>query len=176
MTNFKRIFSFIFLTCFLALLTQASFAAASISASNTTPLPSFSLPSIFTGQKKLTDESMQGRVSLINIWASWCSACASEHRMLLKIKNQFHVPIYGILFKDDPSDALRYLKNHGNPYVQVGYDLNGDSPITENLYGTPETLVVSPDGNILYRQVGAINEMTWDVILYPLVKQYENKA
>lgn len=178
MTNFKRILPFIFLTCFLSLLASELFGASSLQSANATarPLPSFSLPSLFNGQKKLTDESLRGHVSLLNIWASWCSACASEHRMLMKIKRDFHVPIYGVLFKDEPNDALRYLNNHGNPYVQVGYDLNGDSPIDENIYGTPETLVVSPDGNILYRQIGAINEMTWDVVLYPLIKQYENKT
>lgn len=178
MTNLKRLLPFIVLTCFLSLLGRDIFSASSmrLADANTTPLPSFNLPSLFDHQKNLTDETLRGRVTLLNIWASWCSACASEHRLLMKIKNEYHVPIYGVLFKDEPNDAIQYLNNHGNPYVQVAYDLNGDSPIDRDIYGTPETLVVSPDGNILYRQVGAINEMTWDVILYPLIKQYDNKA
>lgn len=138
-------------------------------------VPSFNVPSLFSSQQHLTQNDLRGHVSLLNIWASWCSACALEHPLLMRIKNVYHVPLYGILYKDNSDDATAYLKNRGNPYTAVGNDESGEVSIDLGIYGTPETFVISPEGRILYRQTGAMDQTTWDVVIYPLIKNYESK-
>ncbi len=150
--------------------TTATWAAPQIGDS----LPSFSAPSIYGSSKDMTANSLQGRVSLLAIWASWCSACASEHNLFMKIKNVYRVPIYGILYKDSASDAMNFLKRRGNPYVQLADDPSGDATIGFDVYGTPEIYLVSPEGKVLYHQTGALNQSTWDLVIYPIVKHYQS--
>ncbi len=136
------------------------------------PLPAFSLPALTYG--KLTPQDLQGHVSLLNVFASWCHACDVEADMLMKIKNDYHVAIYGISYKDKREDVQLWLNKYGNPYTKIGDDPNGDVAIDLGVYGTPETFVVSKQGKIIYRHAGVIDQSVWDNVLYPMVKQYEN--
>lgn len=135
-------------------------------------IPSFSAPALYSS-KNLTNNNLKGRVTLLNFWASWCAACRSEHAMLMKIKNTYRVPIYGIAFKDDPRDSRAMLKRTGNPYVKAAYDANGSVGVDFGIYATPETFVISPNGSIIYKQIGAINQYTWDHTIYPLIRKYQ---
>ncbi len=135
-------------------------------------VPTFKLDSL-DGTNLVSNQNLNGQVTILNFFASWCSACRKEHPMLLKIKNEYHVPIIGIAFKDDPNDTKRYLSLEGNPYSQVGIDVNGDTAVDFGIYATPETFVISPDGNIIYKQIGAIDQATWDADIYPIIKKYQ---
>lgn len=135
-------------------------------------IPDFNVPSLM-GSGNVTQKDLDGRVVILNFWASWCSACRAEHEMLMKIKNTYHIPIYGIAFKDDPSEAKAYLQKHGNPYTAVGSDENGVTGVDFGIYATPETYVLSPSGNIIYKQIGVIDQSTWDNDIYPVIKRYQ---
>lgn len=133
-------------------------------------MPSFTLNTI-NNYTQLKDTEFTGKVRLLNFWATWCSACSIEHAMLMKIKTQYHIPIYGILYKDEKDEALTWLSQHGDPYVKVGDDKNGDVGIDFGVYGTPETYVINEQGKIIYRHIGAIDEATWKNILLPIIKK-----
>ncbi len=135
-------------------------------------VPDFALPNLFEPLKSFTPKDFAGHVALINVWATWCYACAVEQPMLMKIKKQYHVPIYSIDYKDNPKDAKEFLERNGNPYVMTGCDLKGDTAIDFGVYGTPETFVIDPSGKIIYRYIGAISEKGWEETLYPLIKKY----
>jgi cytochrome c biogenesis protein CcmG/thiol:disulfide interchange protein DsbE len=137
-------------------------------------VPSFSL-STLSGDDVLTNETMSGKVALIHFWASWCSACNAEQPMLMDIKNVYGVPIYGIAFKDDADSARDSLNAHGNPYVMTGVDTNGDVGVEFGIYGTPETYVVNPDGYIIYKYSGVIDQSVWDNKIYPLIRKYQHQ-
>lgn len=136
-------------------------------------LPDFSLPNLFSPENKLTPNDFMGHVSLLNVWASWCAACQEEQAMLVMIGEQYHVPIYGINYKDKPEDAKNWLSQYGNPYKVIGVDKDGDAAIDLGVYGTPETFVISPEGKIVYRHIGIIDQAVWDNVLQPLVAKYE---
>lgn len=142
------------------------------SGSSQDKIPSFSVPSLL-GSGSVSSSDLRGRVTMLNFWASWCSACRAEHGMLMKIKNKYHIPIYGVAFRDDPADAKAYLSKRGNPYTEVGSDPKGTTAIDFGLYGTPETYVVSPNGDIIYKQIGVIDQSTWDNEIYPVIKRYQ---
>ena len=139
-------------------------------------MPAFKLPVLSTPDKTFTQKELAGHVALLNVWATWCAACVYETDMLMKINTQYHIPIYSIDYKDDPVNATRWLQKYGNPYVLTGMDRSGDAAIDLGVYGTPETFVISPAGNIVYRHVGIIDQKAWDEVLYPLIKQYETQA
>lgn len=136
------------------------------------PLPHFTLPSIGESAGVLSSQRLKGQVLLLNVWATWCSSCSMEHDMLMKINNKYHVPIYSILYKDERRNAMEWFKERGDPFVLTGDDKMGNVAIDLGVYGTPETFIISPQGNIVYRHVGIITQETWDQVLSPILKQY----
>lgn len=138
-------------------------------------VPVFKLPNLYPSQPPLTQKALAGKTVLLNVWATWCYACSLEHDMLMKIKNEYHVPIYSIDYKDNSQDALNWLEENGNPYELIGADANGNVAIDFGVYGTPETFVINANGKIIYRHIGAIDQKTWDEILYPLIKKNGGK-
>ena len=135
-------------------------------------IPEFQLPNLLVTNKTFSQKDLLGRVTLLNVWATWCYACGVELPMLMKIKNEYGVPIYSIDYKDNPQDAKKWLQQNGNPYLITGSDVKGDVVIDLGVYGTPETFVISPEGKIIYRHIGVLDQRSWDTILHPLVKQY----
>lgn len=133
-------------------------------------LPGFSLPTL--NGKTLSPRSMRGHVSILNVFASWCSACNAEHNMMMRIKNEYHVPIYGILYRDNGDEGSRWLANKGNPYVMVGNDTRGVTGADLGIVGTPKTFVISPEGKILYQHTGVVDQSLWENDIYPIIKQY----
>lgn len=98
----------------------------------------------------------QGKVSLVNVWGSWCAPCLAEHPQLLALAKE-GVPLYGINYKGDtPEGAKRYLARHGNPFLAVGADETGMVAIDFGVYGVPETFVIDGSGRIILRYPGAL--------------------
>src|SRR5688572_5820184 len=80
------------------------------------PAPQFSLPALFDPNKMISNQDLLGQVVLVNIWASWCVVCANEHASLVQLAKNEHVHFFGINYKDDISNAKRWLLEYGNPY------------------------------------------------------------
>jgi len=134
-------------------------------------VPTFQLHDLFNSNQLVTQKDLLSHVSLVNVWASWCDACRIEHPMLMKISKEYRVPIYGINYKDNPTDAQNFMQQSGNPYVKIGQDLTGNVAIDFGVYGTPETFVVNAQGKIIYRHIGVIDDESWNKVLYPLIKK-----
>lgn len=141
-------------------------------------LPYFELPTLnaFTstqdaGKKGVfTPKIMQGKVVLLNVWASWCEACMQEQVFLLQLARQ-GVPIYGLNYKDNPDDARRWLSEWGNPYKMVGSDLRGQVAIDLGVYGAPETFLVDKAGVIQYRHAGILTAEVWKQVFLPRMEK-----
>ena len=73
------------------------------------PMPHFSLPTLEHPERSLGPQDLRGQVYLINVWASWCTACQAEHPLLVDLARAGVVPIYGLNYKDGREDALRWL-------------------------------------------------------------------
>ena len=130
------------------------------------PLPEFTLPSL--GQERqLSRKDVIGQVMLLNVWATWCVSCRVEHPYLQLLADQ-GVPIYGVNYKDDDADALRWLQELGNPYLANIADREGTLGLDLGVYGAPETYLVDAAGVIRYRHVGVVDERVWRGILQPL--------
>ncbi len=112
----------------------------------------------------------QGEPTIVNVFASWCVECQVEHPVLLALGKEPGIRLYGIDYKDDAASARRFLGRYGNPYARVGADTSGRVAIDFGVYGVPETYVVTGDGKIAYRHVGALTEAAIKDKILPLLK------
>ena len=120
------------------------------------PAPDFTLPALSNPQNNLSRSDLVQEVSLFNVWASWCVACREEHPVLMELARQDKVKIYGLNYKDLREDALRWLKQFGDPYVESAQDLEGQVGIDWGVYGVPETFIVDRQGSIRYKHIGPV--------------------
>lgn len=103
-----------------------------------------------------TPDLYEGRISLVNVWASWCAPCRQEHPLLVELGKDERLRIIGLNYKDKNANALRFLGQLGNPYDAVGVDPKGRAAIEWGVYGVPETFVVNGDGVIVHKHVGPL--------------------
>ncbi len=134
-------------------------------------MPEFSLTQIKNSDKTLSSVDLLGQVSLLNIWASWCVACRSEHPVLLELARSGLVNIYGLNYKDQREDALRWLDYYGDPYTTSAYDYTGKTGIEYGVYGVPETFVIDKKGFIRYKHVGPVTDDILKKKILPLIEQ-----
>jgi len=139
--------------------------------------PAFTLPQLHVPDKQLSQSDFIGKVSLFNVWASWCAACRQEHGFLLELSRQNIVPIYGLNYKDKRDDAKRWLIQYGgDPYAASAHDLDGRVGIDWGVYGVPETFVIDKKGTIRYKQIGPMNYQNWTETILPIIKQLQAEA
>jgi cytochrome c biogenesis protein CcmG, thiol:disulfide interchange protein DsbE len=105
------------------------------------------------------------KVSVVNVWASWCVPCHDEAPLLTELGNDKRLQIVGINYKDAPDNARRFLGRYGNPFSVVGVDGNGRASIEWGVYGVPETFVVGREGTIVYKMVGPVTPANFDGVL-----------
>ncbi len=126
------------------------------------PVPAFSLApleGLTAGGKPVpgfSHEDLKGRVTVVNVWASWCGPCRQEHPLLVDLAGDPSVRLVGINQRDNPDNARRFLGTLGNPYAAVGVDPNGRASIDWGVYGVPETFIVGPDGTIRHKHIGPL--------------------
>jgi cytochrome c biogenesis protein CcmG/thiol:disulfide interchange protein DsbE len=139
------------------------------------PVPHFDLPPLAgVAAPGLSDADLrQGRVSLVNVFASWCVPCHAEHAVLMEIardpKLMEHVTLVGLAYKDESENARRFLGQVGNPFARIGVDARGRTAIDFGVYGVPETYVIKADGTIAYRFVGPLSEDSLREVLLPQI-------
>ena len=137
------------------------------------PLPAFDLPSFGHDAQRVKDGDFKGRVSLINIFASWCISCRAEHPVLLKLSKEKRVAIYGLAWKDKPGELKDWLDELGNPYAAIADDATGRTAIDLGVTGAPETYVIDGRGRIRFKQVGVIDDYVWEHTLAPTIAKLE---
>jgi cytochrome c biogenesis protein CcmG, thiol:disulfide interchange protein DsbE len=107
----------------------------------------------------------KGKVSIVNVWASWCVPCHDEAPLLTELAKDKRLQMVGIDYKDTPENARRFLGRYGNPFGIVGVDGNGRAAIEWGVYGVPETFIVGRNGTIVYKMVGPILPDNIDTVL-----------
>ncbi|AXV16686.1 DsbE family thiol:disulfide interchange protein [Neorhizobium sp. SOG26] len=132
--------------------------------------PSLNLPPLEgSNTAALTDAAMKGKLTLVNVFASWCVPCRQEHPILKELAKDSRITVVGINYKDRNDNALRFLGELGNPYKAIGVDPNGKAAIDWGVYGIPESYLVGPDGTILYKKVGPFDERSLTQDLLPAI-------
>jgi cytochrome c biogenesis protein CcmG/thiol:disulfide interchange protein DsbE len=135
------------------------------------PVPQTTLPAL-PGLLKdgaqvpgLDPVAFKGKVSVVNVWASWCVPCHDEAPLLVQLAKDTRLQVVGINYKDAADNARRFLGRYGNPFGIVGVDGNGRASIEWGVYGVPETFVVGREGTIVYKMVGPVTPENIDSVL-----------
>jgi len=138
------------------------------------PMPAFTLTRLQDPNATISDTDIKGKVSILNIWATWCISCRAEHATLLELAKTGKVDIYGLNYKDERAAAQKWLRQLGDPYVANAFDDTGRVGIDWGVYGAPETFIIDSQGIIRHKHVGPL---TMDVVneeILPLVAELQN--
>jgi cytochrome c biogenesis protein CcmG, thiol:disulfide interchange protein DsbE len=139
--------------------------------------PPFDLPRLAAdtgaGPARFAPADMQGKVWMLNVWASWCVSCRQEHPVLLDIAKSGVVPLVGLDYKDAVGDARAWLAQHGDPYLLSAVDASGRVGIDYGVYGVPETYVIDKRGTIRFKQVGPISAELLQARILPLIRELQ---
>ncbi|GAB1073717.1 MAG: DsbE family thiol:disulfide interchange protein [Shewanella algae] len=140
------------------------------------PVPAFQLEKLEKPGEMITNEDLKGKVSMLNVWATWCPSCKYEHPYLMQLARQNLVPIYGINYRDERALAVRELSRQGDPYTLNIYDKDGRLGLDLGVYGAPESFIVDHNGVIRYRYAGPVDMRVWKETLYPMIQQLQAEA
>ena len=155
------------------------------------PAPTFTLPVLAAPETTLSPKDMQGKVWLLNVWASWCVSCWQEHPVLVEFSKKVNVPLLGLNYKEVRGDggfdmskmpadeektlafqrANQWLSQHGNPYTMTVMDLDGRVGIDYGVYGVPETYVIDKAGVIRMKHTGPITPDVLGQKIMPLLAE-----
>ncbi|TLU64807.1 DsbE family thiol:disulfide interchange protein [Thalassotalea litorea] len=137
--------------------------------------PQFSLTELQQQSKVLTTADFQPGIKLVNVWATWCPGCKYEHPFLLKIANDKRFALYGVNYKDERGEALKWLQQYKNPYQFTMFDGEGKLGMDLGVYGAPETFIVDHNNQIRKRFAGILDEVVWQQQFEPLLKQLQQE-
>lgn len=133
--------------------------------------PTFALTQLHEPGKNFSPQDMNGKVWLLNVWASWCVSCRQEHPVLMDFVKLGAAPIVGLNYKDGREDGIGWLQQFGNPYTVSAFDADGRVGIDYGVYGVPETFVIDKRGVIRFKHVGPLTPKVIAEKLLPLIKE-----
>jgi cytochrome c biogenesis protein CcmG/thiol:disulfide interchange protein DsbE len=135
------------------------------------PAPDFAMAEVpELGVPGFDTASLRGEVTVVNVFASWCIPCRDEHPLLVALKENTGVRLFGINQSDAPENARAFLAELGNPYDAVGMDRDRRVSIDWGVYGVPETFVVDADGVITFKHVGPLTPQAVETELLPAIE------
>ena len=121
-------------------------------------LLSFKAKKLFNNEEVILDELFfENKIYVLNLWASWCAPCRTEHPNLMKLSNNPSIRIIGLNYKDDLTNAKKFINQMGNPYSEIVIDQDGTISIDLGAYGIPETFIIDKNKKILKKFIGPIN-------------------
>ncbi len=141
------------------------------------PAPAFRLATLGTGDGRsglpahLSADDLRGQVWMLNVWASWCTACQLEHPVLMDFARSGVLPVYGLNYKDAPEPARGWLARHGNPYQASLSDPEGSAGMDWGVYGVPETFIVDAQGVVRFKHTGPLTPEVLREQVLPLVRR-----
>ena len=139
------------------------------------PIPEFSRSTLFDPNAVITNNDIKGP-ALLNVFASWCPSCYTEHPYLMQMQENKLIPIYGLNYKDTRPKGLKFVTDLGDPYTAIIFDENGRLGIDLGVYGAPETYVIDANNRIIHRHVGVVDDKVWNETIRPMLYPVAGEA
>ncbi len=121
--------------------------------------PDFSLADAYGKTENLSQS--QGRITLVNFWATWCPPCVHEIPSMNRLAAAYDKKDFGIVsinFKEDPEHVLAFLKRVDVDFP-VLLDRDGAVSGRWRVFAFPSTFLLDRNGHIRYSVNTAIE---WD--------------
>ena len=109
----------------------------------------------FISSDKIFEENI---FYIVNIWASWCVPCRTEHPLLMQLSKNQLIKLIGLNYRDSFNNAKKFIDDFGNPYSRILIDKDGALGIEFGAYGVPETFLIDKNKDIIKKFVGPINQ------------------
>ena len=136
------------------------------------PAPQFVLPPIEgSSGKGFSTADLKGQVSVVNVFASWCVPCRAEHPLITRLADMNIAAVYGLNYKDKPEAVLAWLDSLGDPYTEIGADMDGRVSIDWGVYGIPETFIIGKGGRIRFKHVGQLTAEKLEKEVLPIIRE-----
>jgi cytochrome c biogenesis protein CcmG/thiol:disulfide interchange protein DsbE len=110
---------------------------------------------VYLNSEKIFEENT---FYIVNIWASWCVPCRTEHPFLMVLSKNHSVKLIGLNYRDNLNNAKKFIKEFGNPYSQILIDSDGILSVEFGAYGVPETFIIDKNKKIIKKIIGPINK------------------
>ncbi len=102
----------------------------------------------------------RGRPVIVNFWASWCVPCREEFPLLAERLAELgaadDLAILGVLYKDEPEMAQRFLDDFGEAWPTLA-DPDGVIADAYRVVAPPQTYFIDKDGILQAIQIGQID-------------------
>lgn len=123
------------------------------------PASPLDLPGLRAAGQRVRLAAFRGHPLIVNFWASWCAPCRQEMPALEAVarKERGRIDFLGVDANDQRGSALAFLRKTGVTYP-VAFDAHATAAARYGVYGLPTTYFLSPTGQVLGHQVGALTE------------------
>ena len=121
------------------------------------PAPEFELLS--TDGELVSLTNLQGKVIVVNFWATWCGPCVEEIPMFQDYFERYNdqIMILGINEQEDPDEVREFLQQFGVSYP-ILMDRSAELAPVYRLMALPVTVFVDEEGILRYHHIGFMTE------------------
>jgi thiol-disulfide isomerase/thioredoxin len=135
-------------------------------------LPDFDLPDVEGNQHAISE--WQGKIRVINFWATWCPPCIKEIPEFIALQEQYAakgVQFIGIAIDDQDSVEKYLVATKINYPILIG-EVDGIAlahQLGNVVDAVPFTIIVNQQGQIIHRQPGEFSREKILEVIKPLL-------
>ena len=134
-------------------------------------VPKFQVRDLTNPEIIRTQDDFLGKITLLNVWASWCPSCYSEHPFWKEYAKNKDIITVGLNYRDKEAKALKFLREQGDYFQWNLFDEKGRIGIDFGVYGAPETFLIGPNGKVRYRHVGVVSPEIYKQKFLPMIEK-----
>jgi len=146
--------------------------------------PDFTLQAL--NDSSYTLSNMDGKVVLINFWATWCGPCRMEIPEFNELHKSYHekgLEILGISISDNKKQLKNFAKSFAVDYPLLygsSRDMNNIMKDYGGVYAVPSSFLIGKEGSIIWKYPGAIlkdyDPQTFATLVYEIEKELKEQV